>query len=57
MASSSTLGPPLSPCVLASSSGSWPVTFTVIPAGSSFAAAPRMRLAPLLLSNFGDPGG
>ena len=30
------------PCVLASSSGSWPVTLTVIPLGRPFCAAARM---------------
>ena len=57
IASSSTPGPPLFPCVLASSSGSWPVTSTVVPAGSPVAAAARMRSAPLLVSNFAIPGG
>jgi hypothetical protein len=56
-ASSSTLGPPLFPCVLASSSGSWPLTSTVTPAGSPAAAAARIRSAPLLVSNFAIPGG
>ena len=57
IASSSTPGPPLFPCVLASSSGSWPVTSTVVPAGSPFAAAARMLSAPLFVSNFAIPGG
>ena len=39
IASRSTLGPVVSPCELASSSGSWPVTWTVTPAGSPFLAA------------------
>ncbi len=56
-ASSSTLGPPLSPWVLASSSGSWPVTSTVVPEGSPRAAAARIWSAPLLVSNFAIPGG
>ena len=56
-ASSRTLEPPLEPCIDASSSGSWPVTSTVIPAGSPAAAAARILLAPLFVSNFGEPGG
>ncbi len=57
IASSSTLELPPPPCEDASSSGSWPVTFTVIPAGSPAAAAARNCLAPLLVSNFALPGG
>ena len=57
IASSRTLELPLFPCVQASSSGSWPVTFTVISAGRPLAAAARICLAPLFVSNFALPGG
>jgi hypothetical protein len=56
-ASSSTLGPPLPPCELASSSGSWPVTFTVVPAGRPAAASFRVSFAPLVVLNLAIPGG
>ena len=56
-ASRSTLGPPLSPWVLASSSGSWPVTSTAMPAGRPLAAAARISVTPLFVSNFAAPGG
>ena len=55
--SSSTLGPPELPWVEASSSGSWPVTSTVIPVGSPAAAAARICVAWLFVSNFAMPGG
>ena len=45
------------PCVLASSSGSWPVTSTWIPAGSPRAAAARTAAAPLVVENVEGPGG
>ena len=56
-ASRRTLELPLEPCVDASSSGSCPVTLTVIPAGRPRAAAARSAPAPLFVSNFGDPAG
>ena len=57
IASSSTLGPPPDPCVLASSRGSCPVTWTLIPGGRPLAAAARVSFAPLLVSNFAGPFG
>ena len=56
-ASSRTLELPPPPWLLASSSGSCPVTLTVTLAGSPRAAATRIFLAPLVESNFGDPAG
>ncbi len=56
-ASRSTLGPPLAPCVDASSSGSWPVTSTVVPDGSPAAATARICSAPLFVSNLATPAG
>ena len=57
IASSRTLDPPPEPWVLASSSGSWPVTLTVMPAGRPVAAAARIVTAPLFLSSPPGPGG
>ena len=45
------------PCELASSSGSWPVTWTWIPDGSPRAAAARTSAAPLVVENVDGPGG
>src|SRR5437763_7554338 len=55
--STSTLALPLEPCSDASSSGSCPVTCTLIPAGSPAAAAARIAAVPLLVLNVGEPGG
>ena len=54
-ASSRTLELPPPPWLLASSSGSCPVTFTVVPAGRPFAAAARICFAPLFELNVGEP--
>ncbi len=56
-ASTSTLGPVVSPLELASRIGSWPVTCTVVPAGRPADAAFSIASAPLFVSNRGDPAG
>src|SRR3954454_1307883 len=56
-ASTRRLGPPLEPSALASSSGRWPVTFTVIPDGRPAAAAARIFTAPLFVATVAGPGG
>ncbi len=55
--SSSTPVPPASPFLLASASGSRPVTFTLISLGSPAAAACRVAAAPLGRSKIASPGG
>ena len=55
-ASSKTLDPPLEPCLVASSSGAYPVTLTLTPAGSPTAASARIFTAPLFTSSRSGPG-
>ena len=56
-ASSRTLDPPLEPSLVASSIGWYPVTLTVIAAGSPCAAAARIFAAPLFTLRAFAPGG